>query len=281
MLRVAICDDDGRALGHMESLIEKCADVQIAGLFSSVEDFLKALDGCRPNAALIDLETPGLSAFDAVRALADKDWTTYPDPPLIIFVTDDPNFGIVAFDCGAIGILNKPVSLKRLRPCLWRARVAMARREARQRLHYLSAELDEVRKLYRRALASRHVIVRRWSQPLIRVPLSSIEWIEADRSNHVLLHCGSQIYRKSTSLKAMAEELAGAGFMRIHLSMLVNSRAIDHVESGSGVTAVRVKSGERLRVSRPYRSDARALKKQRRVSISRVARDRGGIGADA
>ena len=94
----------------------------------------------------------------------------------------------------------------------------------------------------------------------MKVPLSSIEWIEADHS-HVLLQCGSRVYRKSASLKQMTEDLAGAGFMRIHLSTLVNTRAIDRVEHGLGVTAVRVRSGERLRVSRPYRPDAQALKK--------------------
>jgi two-component system LytT family response regulator len=260
VLRVAICDDEGRALRRMKSLVEKCADVQLAGTFSNGRDFLDALNALKPNVAIIDLEMPGLSGFDAVRALADRDWATIAEPPLIILATVDPNFGIVAFDCGAVGILNKPVRLRRLQSCLERARIVMARHEARQRLDHLGAELEQVRELHRRAPGLRYIIVRRWGHKLTRVPLASIEWIEANHPSRVLLHCGSQVYRKSISLKAMAEDLAGVGFMRIHLSTLVNTRAIDRVESGAGVTAIWVRSGERLRVSRPYRPNAQPLK---------------------
>ena len=262
VLRVAICDDKARALKRTTSLVAKCPGVAIAGAFSSGRTFLDAIEGCQPDVALIDVEMPDPAGFDIVAALADQDWTVYAEPPLVIFTTDDPNFGIAAFDCGAVGFLNKPIELKPLQQCLERARVAMTRHEPRQRLHHLRAELDLVRNLYRRVLASRYLIVRNWGRPLTRVSVSSIEWIEAKYSSNVLLHCGPLVYRKVATLKGMTDQLAGAGFMRIHLCILVNTRAIVHVESGYGVTAVRVRSGDRLPVSRPYRTAAQALKQR-------------------
>jgi two-component system LytT family response regulator len=260
MLRVAICDDESPALEQLSDMVAQCPELALVGSFESGGALLEAIEACSPDLLLLDLEMPDLDGFAVVEALASVDWTAFPDPPLIIFITADPHFGIVAFDCGLVGILNKPVTPGSLQRGMTRACGAKTRHEARQRLNHLRSQLKEVRKLYRRAIACGHIIIRNRRQQVTMVPLSSVEWIEGHASNHVLLHCGSETYRKYASVTGMTDELACVGFIRIHQSILVNAKAVDHVEFGLGIKKVRVRSGEWLPVSLPYRTAAQVLK---------------------
>ncbi len=83
---------------------------------------------------------------------------------------------------------------------------------------------------------------------------TEIDWLAA-AGNYVELHgeCGNMLSRKT--LREMEEELAPAGFIRIHRSRLVRRDAIAHISTRqSGDFDLVLRSGEAISGSRRYRS---------------------------
>lgn len=82
-----------------------------------------------------------------------------------------------------------------------------------------------------------------------------IEYIEAD-DNYVKFRSGNAQYISRNSMKTLALQLNGRGFVRIARSLLINVRAISYVErAGHGTFAFTLKSGSRLRSGATYRNE--------------------------
>ncbi len=85
------------------------------------------------------------------------------------------------------------------------------------------------------------------------VPLCEIDWVEAS-GNYVTLHTGRREILYRATLASLADDLAPAGFARIHRSRLVRISAIRQVETAqSGDFLVTLADGRELRGSRRYR----------------------------
>ena len=81
-----------------------------------------------------------------------------------------------------------------------------------------------------------------------------IVWIRAeDYYSRIHLRDRSLLVRES--LRSLADELSGAGFVRVHRSAIVRLSAIRAIEPlGSGDQRLTLTNGTRLRVSRTYRT---------------------------
>lgn len=80
-----------------------------------------------------------------------------------------------------------------------------------------------------------------------------IDYIESD-GNYVSIHRGGTTYISRDSIKRLAEELAGFGFVRIGRSLLVNVRSVLYAETvGRGRFAFTLSSGACLQSSTNYR----------------------------
>jgi len=69
-LLVAVIEDDRTMRTLLEKLIAKQADLELCGSWGCGEDALAALHALRPDVVLLDLELPGISGEDCIRALA-------------------------------------------------------------------------------------------------------------------------------------------------------------------------------------------------------------------
>jgi len=114
----------------------------------------------------------------------------------------------------------------------------------------LSARLNEMRN-QDPASASLAVPAR---DGLIRVPLKSIEWLQAE-DNYVRLHTAGRSHLLRTTLSALEQKLAARDFVRIHRSALVSVNKIARLKRvASNRYAVVLSNGAQLRVSRAYRN---------------------------
>lgn len=259
-LRAAICDDEPLALDRLSSLLARSNDVDLVGAFASGETLLNALPDCWPDLLLIDVDMPRMDGFDVIEALSSLNWPPGTSPPLVVFVTAHPRFAVAAFDSGALDFINKPVRLTRLEQSLARARVALEQKEAWQRLQDLQARLEELKHLYDSVEPVGHIWVRRPGE-VIRVPLSSIQWVQAE-GEYVRIHCASDSYLERASLTSLEEQLGSAGFLRIHRSTIVSFREVARMETGNwGRTFVRLQCGKQLAVGRKYRSAIQVAKR--------------------
>lgn len=130
-----------------------------------------------------------------------------------------------------------------------RARAEVEARRLEGERQRLAARLDEIR---RRPTEPATIAVPAGGG-LMRLPLGSIDWLQAE-DNYVRLHASGRSHLVRTTLSSLEEKLAAADFVRIHRSAVVNVPKIARLKRvASDRYAVVLADGTQLRVSRAYR----------------------------
>lgn len=92
-----------------------------------------------------------------------------------------------------------------------------------------------------------------------RVPLDTIDWIGA-AGDYVEVHAAGRVELFDESLASLAARLPAGSFARIHRGALVRIDRICDIEPiGRGDAHIRLVTGERLRLSRRFRTNLAAL----------------------
>jgi len=105
--RVAVIEDDHIMRTLLEKLIRKQADLELCGAWGSGEEALGALHSLRPDVVVVDLELPGISGEDCIRALsAILPCTAF----VVLTVHENPERVFGALQAGANGYLLKGAS---------------------------------------------------------------------------------------------------------------------------------------------------------------------------
>ena len=89
-------------------MIERADDVEVVGEAADGEAAVEGIRSLQPDLALLDLQMPGVTGLEAVRALTPE------ETPLIAFVTAYDQFAVDAFELNAVDYLLKPVESDRL-----------------------------------------------------------------------------------------------------------------------------------------------------------------------
>jgi two-component system LytT family response regulator len=258
-LRVLIVDDELLARQRLEDLLAARDDVRIV---DSVDDGEQAIEAIRQqdiDLVFLDVQMPGYSGVDVVEEIGPEHM------PVVIFVTAYDQYALKAFDIAALDYLLKPFDDERFEQALNRAREAITRRKVdtlRDRLAHL---LDDVGSgdapdsepsadasngspyLERIAVESR-------GQVRV-VPVESIEYVTAS-GPYAELHVGDTTHVIRERMQTLEDRLDPSAFMRVHRSTIVRLDEIDALlHNPGGDYAVRLKSGERLSVSRSRRDE--------------------------
>lgn len=118
MLRVVLCDDERLALQRLRQLLSTHPGFQIVGEANSKETALRIIRKEKPHALFLDIQMPGATGFDLLKAL-------HP-PPKTVLVTAYAKYATQAFDIEAVDYLIKPVSPQRFAQALHRLEIACA-----------------------------------------------------------------------------------------------------------------------------------------------------------
>jgi DNA-binding NarL/FixJ family response regulator len=103
-LRIGIIEDDRFTKTMLEKLVSKQSDFILAGSWSTGEDALPELAQLSPDVVIVDLELPGISGEDCLRALS----AMLPATALVVLtVHSDPERVFSALRAGANGYLVK------------------------------------------------------------------------------------------------------------------------------------------------------------------------------
>ncbi|NYE48713.1 DNA-binding LytR/AlgR family response regulator [Spinactinospora alkalitolerans] len=219
MLRVLAVDDEVPALEEMAYLLQRdprVGDVATAGDATSamrlVSDLVAA--GDHLDALFLDIHMPGPSGIDLARftsALAH--------PPEVVFVTAHEDFAVTAFELKALDYLLKPLREERLADTLGRlARVRGHRPEENRVAVELAGRVRFI-------------------------PRTDVFYAEA-QGDYVRLRTAEGSYLIRSTLGALEREWDGAGFVRIHRSVLVAARHVCELHFDG--SRARVKVGEEL-----------------------------------
>lgn len=222
-LRTLLVDDEPLALDRIKAGFAALAGVEIVGTAANGRQAIDQIAALRPDLVLMDIQMPGQNGIAVARALEQA------GRPEIIFVTAFDYYAPEAFDVEAVDYLLKPVKFERLRIAVERARRRRAMRDADGRAAELELVVDALRAVRPEAAPSNARYDDELWVPtrngLLRVPVDTIDWIEAAK-DYVLLHTASRSHMIRMTMAALQERLDPTLIMRVHRSAFVRIGAV-------------------------------------------------------
>lgn len=269
-LRVLIADDEPLIRLGIRRALELMAGVAVTGECGTVAEAIAAIERDAPDLVVIDVQMPGGTGLDVVRALGPSRM------PAVVFVTAFDAYAVQAFEINAVDYVLKPFDPERLQQAVDRARTRLEAaggadaRALSDRLQALLAAHDGSAQPSRApaevagsAPAGQEPpvdrLVVRSAERFDLVPVDSIDWIEA-ADNYVRLHCGRARHVLGETLTSLERRLDPRRFLRIHRSRMVNrSRVVAvHVLLG-GTYELELRDGTRVSSGRNYRDTVQKL----------------------
>ena len=237
-LRVLVVDDERPALDELRYLLERDDRVGEVLTTDSATESLRILREGEVDVAFLDIQMPGLTGLELAQVLG-----RFRAPPQIVFVTAHEGHAVEAFDVHAVDYVLKPVRAERLAEAVRRV-VAGSDAATTGDDTQVAVERGGVTRFLNRA---------------------DITHVEA-HGDYARLHTHDGSHLVRTPLATLEEEWAGAGFVRIHRSLLVSLAHVHEVRMDTGRCAVVV--GEppvELGVSRRHTRELRELLLQYRT----------------
>lgn len=222
------------------SLAEYCPQIELIGEAGSVVEALKLLKDKMPDILFLDIELGNETAFDLLDLLPELD-------SHIIFTTASQEYAIRAFRYAAVDYLLKPIDPDELVEAVNRAQ-QKPHLESEQ-VKVLTNAMTDQTKVDRIAL---HTL-----EKMYIVDVSSILRCEADGNYTMFYIDGRTPILVTRTLKEYDQLLSPGGFIRVHQSHLVNTRAIrEYVKVDGGYLVMN--NGNKVPVSTRKRSQVLA-----------------------
>jgi two-component system, LytTR family, response regulator len=255
-----IVDDEVLSRRGIEIRLRAESDFEILAQCANGREALAAIQQYKPDLVFLDIQMPAMSGFEVLAQLPQETL------PIVVFVTAYDQYAIRAFEARAVDYLLKPIDDARFAAALTRVREHMRARSAavqRDRLLEIIAEitgcgelaLDELLTQGPKALAGRRpeMLPIRQGRETLRVPVASIEWIDA-AGDYMCIHAGGTTHILRGTMKELEEILDPRLFQRVHRSTIVNLRLVKSLRAHmNGEYFLTLAGGHELKLSRTYR----------------------------
>ena len=243
-VRVLVVDDEALARERIAALVTSTPDLTLVGQATNGLEALDLIESLGPDLVLLDVDMPELSGFDVVATLGESRAA-----PGFVFITAYDEYAIRAFEVNALDYLLKPVSPERFARTVERA---LARMGGEAPASLRVAQAMAARSGYRTRF-----VVRRGSRHTF-VAARDVSWIDV-ADNYLRLHVNGRPHLVRGTMKDAERDLDPSVFVRIHRSVMVNMQRIVAIDTGPAGYVVRLADGTRLRTSRQYAANVRAL----------------------
>lgn len=257
-IRALIVDDEELARRGLELRLQAFEDIEIYGQAANGRRALEMIEADPPDLVFLDIQMPGLSGFDVLKALDCEPM------PAVVFVTAFDQFALDAFEAHALDYLLKPIEDERLSEAIQRVREQRQAANAlrhRDRLLCLISEmsgrsvsLDEVLEISDSASPGYpEILPIRDGRQTVRVSVKDIEWIEA-AGDYMCVHAEGNVHILRGTMKKLEQVLDPLRFQRIHRSTLVNLNRVKSLRPHmNGEYFLRLDCGSEVKLSRSYR----------------------------
>ncbi|HYB65112.1 MAG TPA: LytTR family DNA-binding domain-containing protein [Steroidobacteraceae bacterium] len=259
-VRTIIVDDEVLSRRGIEIRARELADFEIVAQCANGREALAAIQQYKPDLVFLDIQMPGMSGFEVLAHLPQESF------PLVVFVTAYDQYAIQAFEARAIDYLLKPIDEQRFAEAVERVREHLRARSAaaqRDRLMQIIAEitgcgqlaLDELLEHGRKALSGGRpeVLPIRQGRETVRVPVASIQWVDA-AGDYMCIHAAGETHILRGTMKDLEELLDPKLFQRVHRSTIVNLRLVKSLRAHmNGEYFLTLEGGHELKLSRTYR----------------------------
>jgi DNA-binding LytR/AlgR family response regulator len=215
-MRTLIVDDEAPARSRLSRQLAACPQVEIVGEAGNGLDALNQIVNARPDAVFLDIQMPGMTGFEVLRALP----AAFPQPH-VVFVTGYDQHALAAFEADAVAYLLKPVQQERLLQVVHRilrfhlGEPAEAERERVARLTRASSE------------PMRQVVVRQRDKFLLLPPADIVFFRIEDGSARAFT--ATEAFRIDFQMAELESGLPQEQFFRASRSTLLNLYRIKEV----------------------------------------------------
>jgi len=212
-----IVDDEESARARLRRMLQAHPDVRVVAEARDGLEAVQMIEEHRPALVFLDIELPGLTGLDVLRALPP-----HVSMPLVIFATGYDQHALAAFEADALAYLLKPVEPERLAQAVDRARkLAAADVEGdRERAHMVEVA--------RRTPPSlRHIVCRKHDRVVLLQP-EKILWFQVE-DGIVKAHAESGTFWVNYQLGELEAGLPAEQFFRARREVLVNVTRIREI----------------------------------------------------
>lgn len=253
-ISVLVADDEPLARKGLRVWLRSEADLTVVGEASSGQEAVRAIGTLRPDLVFLDIRMPGLDGFQVLARAAPVHL------PLVIFVTAYDSYALKAFETHAVDYLLKPLTERRLRQAIDRARWVLAAQEELEKKHGGLLQMLESRESLQGQPPAEMNNGRYLSRFAVRddnryllVTAEQVDWIDS-AANYVRLHVGASSYLIRMTMNELEQKLDPDRFARIHRSTIVNIGRVKEVTPDwHGEFDVKLVDGTNLRLTRTYR----------------------------
>jgi DNA-binding LytR/AlgR family response regulator len=201
-MRVLLVDDEPPALDRLAAFFENIPEAEVVGRAANGVEADAAIARLRPDLVMLDIQMPEMSGLALAGSLP------LDERPEIVFVTAFEHFAPDAFEVEAADYLLKPVRFDRLRQAVERAKRRQAwRMAAKDRPVTRNGNYDDA-------------IWVQMRDSQVRVPIETIDWIEAN-GDYAMLHTPLRSYLYRTTMSALEKRINPAELTRVHRSAFV------------------------------------------------------------
>jgi two-component system LytT family response regulator len=232
MKKVIIIDDEPLARSLVKRHLAKHAEFEIIDECGDGFEASKSIIKNNPDLIFLDIQMPRISGFELLEILEN--------PPAVIFTTAFDEFALKAFESNAIDYLLKPFSSERFDKAISK---------------FLTMHPDQVqlKKLLNEVLPQQsdqdRIVVKNGADIRI-LPVNDIVYFEA-MDDYVKIFTQNGMFMKKQTLSFYEKQLEEKGFVRIHRSILLNSKELYRIEPNEKDQYLAItKSGKKLSLSR-------------------------------
>jgi len=233
--RVLIAEDEPLAAEALAGWIAQLPQLALVATCADGDSALERIRALRPDLVLMDIQMPGLSGLQVLKALADDEGPL----PAVIFTTAYDEHALTAFELHAVDYLLKPFSRERLLDAIEHA--LPASRPA------LGAVADALQQADAEPLT--RVLVRDQGK-IFPLQVDAIEYLRSDHKYTALVSKGRSFLVR-VPITSFEQRLDPARFLRLHRSCIVNLDFVEAMLPGdNSQLLVQMRDGTRIPASR-------------------------------
>ena len=202
-----IIDDNAIARSVLKNLFKIEDSLKLIAECENAADAYKILANNKIDLLLLDVEMPGITGIELVKALGDK-------KPLIVFISSKRDYASDAYDLNVVDFIAKPITPDRFLKAIIKAK-----------------EIYKNQNLFMPSKKDEFIFIRD-SNIIRRIKLADINYLEA-KGDYVKIYLDEKNYAIHPSLKSVEDKLPMDVFSRVHRSFIVNISKIDTIEGGT------------------------------------------------
>ena len=245
-LKTLIAEDEPLAQEGLAEWVRQLPEVELVGIRADGPAVLQAIRELEPALVLMDIQMPGMTGLQVLRALAAEPPAT---EPAVIFTTAYDEHAVTAFELHAVDYLLKPFSQERFNDAVRHALQSGAFRD-RALPALTEAEKADSEPLTR-------VLVRDQGK-IFPLRVEAIECLRSDTKYTALVSQGHS-YLVRVPISAFEKRLNPSRFLKVNRGCIVNlDFVVAMVPDDSSQLSIQLRDGTRVTASREVSRQLRA-----------------------